>query len=402
MCADFARRLSELSWLLLFLCLTGLSPAVVADEPAEGDAGTIEGQADGVELLSMLGDRPAVVDEILVTATKRETSTQEIPMSIAVVGGETLRDSRIDELSQLSARVPNFTAGFGLITRPIVIRGLGSGQERSFEQAVAVFSDGLYQPRSRQTALPFLDVERVEVMRGPQAVIHGLNATAGAISIVTRRNDPGDPLSVELSTGYEFEHGGSTLTAAVGGSPFAELGLRAALRLAGGDRFFDNLTTGRREGGRDELFARLRAVWTPSSALSAQARFERGSFEVDGHLGEVFGLAAAVLDPADGRLNWQRTSDGSAIDSFGPGATLGLFGEDPGLVYETTTLAFHLDAALGTSTLSFSGGRSELDHTLTTDIDATALPILDAAIDETYEQTAFEARSASASSSSFS
>ncbi len=331
-----------------------------------------------------------VVEEITVTATKRETSTQEIPLSIEVVAGETLTALEIDEISDLSTLVPNFNAGFGLITEAITLRGVGSGQERSFEQAVALFSDGFYLPRSRQAALPFLDVERVEVMRGPQSVVHGLNATAGAVSIVTRRTLPGDPFTFDLTTGYELEHGGPTLSAAVGGSPTETLGLRAAFRFADSEGYFVNTASGREEGDRRERLGRLSAVWSPLEKLLLTAKVEHGGFDLDGHSGEIFGLAAAALEPSDGLLNWRRSSDGSSV------APQGVLGEDqPGVFLDSTLATLRLDAVVGESTLSFLGGFSELDYRLASDVDATAQPLFDAVLDEGYEQTGFELRWAS-------
>ena len=77
--------------------------------------------------------------------------------------------------------------GDAITTTAVSIRGVGSLPERGFEQSAGLFVGGVYMPRSRQYRAAFLDVERVEVMRGPQAVLHGLNPTAGDVSVVTRR-----------------------------------------------------------------------------------------------------------------------------------------------------------------------------------------------------------------------
>ena len=122
------------------------------------------------------------LEEVTVTATKREQSIQDIPISIQAITGEAIDDFAVTNIQDLSARVPNLIIGYGITAQSVSIRGLGSGQDRSFEQSVGMFSDGVYLPRSRQYRNPFFDVERVEVMRGPQAVLQGLNSTAGAIS----------------------------------------------------------------------------------------------------------------------------------------------------------------------------------------------------------------------------
>ena len=134
-----------------------------------------------------LAHAQSVLEEVIVTATKRVSSKQDTPISLETVSGEFLQNMSIGSLNELDDSVPNLSIGYGIATQAITMRGLGTGQERSFEQAVGMFIDGIYMPRSRQYQSPFLDVERVEVARGPQAVIHGLNATAGAISIVSNK-----------------------------------------------------------------------------------------------------------------------------------------------------------------------------------------------------------------------
>ena len=124
----------------------------------------------------------AQLEEVIVTATKRAESTQDIPMSVQAVSGERLEAMAITDLGDLSTTIPNFSIGDGLTTNLITMRGVGSGEDRSFEQSVSMFVDGIYMPRSRQTRSPFFDADRVEVLRGPQAVLFGLNSTAGAIS----------------------------------------------------------------------------------------------------------------------------------------------------------------------------------------------------------------------------
>ena len=97
----------------------------------------------------------AQLDEIVVTATKSEKSVQDVALSIEAVSGEFLEDFRVEGLKGLSDNIPNFTVSSGLTATNISMRGLGSGQERSFEQAVGMFIDGQYMPRNRQYRSPF-------------------------------------------------------------------------------------------------------------------------------------------------------------------------------------------------------------------------------------------------------
>jgi len=153
-------------------------------------------------LTSMQGMSMAL-EEITVTATKRVESIQEIPISMQVITGDKMEAAGITEFEALSTLVPNFSVGDGLVTNNVIIRGVGSGNDRGFEQSVGMFIDGVYMPRSRQYRSPFLDVERVEILRGPQAVLYGLNSTAGSINISTKTNRPGDEFEASLMGEYE-------------------------------------------------------------------------------------------------------------------------------------------------------------------------------------------------------
>lgn len=253
-----------------------------------------------------------VLEEVIVTATKRELSEQDIPISIETVAGDYIRNMSVNDLNDLDEAVPNLTVGYGITTQAITIRGLGTGQERSFEQAVGMFIDGFYMPRSRQYQSPFLDVQRVEVARGPQAVIHGLNATAGAISIVTNKTRPGDPFFAEMTADYELEYGGGSVIGVIGGSPSESLGLRAAIKYADRDGFFENTYTGVDEGDTDEVMARVSAVWDLDSNVTLTLKYEHGSAEMEGNTGEIYGTPGALATESP-RLSpgWTACSTGS-------------------------------------------------------------------------------------------
>ena len=170
----------------------------------------------------------AQLEEVIITATKRVESIQEIPMSIQAVTGESIQERGITSLDQLSATMPSFQVGDSLLTTSISMRGMGSQPERGFEQSVGMFIDGIYMPRSRQYRAPFMDAARVEILRGPQAVLFGLNSTAGAVNIITNSTMPGDEFSSDVTVGYETEYEGVTVQGYVGGSVGDTVGLRLA------------------------------------------------------------------------------------------------------------------------------------------------------------------------------
>ena len=120
--------------------------------------------------VALPGTAMAQLEEVVVTATKRTESVMDIPMSVQAISGERLDAMAIDELGDLATTIPNFSIGDGVTTNLITMRGMGSGEDRSFEQSVSMFVDGIYMPRSRQTRTPFFDADRVEILRGPQAL----------------------------------------------------------------------------------------------------------------------------------------------------------------------------------------------------------------------------------------
>ncbi|MGB0919893.1 MAG: TonB-dependent receptor [Alphaproteobacteria bacterium] len=130
------------------------------------------------------------LDEIVVTAQKRAENIQDVPLSISAVGGETLREKSIEDVNELGNYTPNtkITAGNGSGSF-IKMRGLGSGNNKGFEQAVGLIIDGVYYGRIDYLATALVDLDRVEVLRGPQGTLMGKNTIAGALSFTTMRPD---------------------------------------------------------------------------------------------------------------------------------------------------------------------------------------------------------------------
>ena len=168
----------------------------------------------------------AQLEEIIVTATKREESLQEIPISIVAQTGEQLNELNLVNPVDMATFIPNLTMRDTVIGIATVMRGVGTtGGNPAFEPSVASFIDGAYLGRDRTTTTAFLDLDRIEIVRGPQPLFAGQNAVAGALNLVSRR--PGDTLNGYLRTGlgsdeeYQFEF-------AVGGPVTDTFGARIA------------------------------------------------------------------------------------------------------------------------------------------------------------------------------
>jgi outer membrane receptor protein involved in Fe transport len=344
------------------------------------------------------------LEEVMVTATKRVESTQDIPMAVEAFDGETLNQLGVVDFATLSETIPNFNVGDGVVTTNVSMRGMGSGVDRSFEQSVGMFIDDIYMPRSRQYRSPFFDAERVEVLRGPQAVLFGLNSTAGAVAIHTARSRPGDDFGANLTLAYETEYEGVRGAVVLGGSPTDRLGLRFAAEYIDTDGYFDNDFNGKTEGNREAELYRLSAVWEPTDNLTIDAKYEWVDYDQDGSHGEAYGTdAAAILDGGDGKLNWRRNVDSSLIGTY-PKDAGGTQNVKPGLYQEIENASIKLDYLLGDYTLTGIFGYSDMEYSFGLDLDTIAggltpadinsgAGFIDASISpETYEQTSFEFR----------
>jgi len=329
------------------------------------------------------------LEEIVVVATMREESIQDVPISITATSGKLLQQNVIRDLEQLAIQIANMSLSASMVTDNIHIRGIGSGSERGFEQAVGLFNDNIYMPRSRQYRAPFIDVEDVEIARGPQSVLFGLNATAGAIAVHSARSRPGDDFVADVTAEYEAEYGGAALTTVLGGSPTDSLGLRFAARVFdSGDGYWENLVTGDDENSLKDTLVRGSLVYAPSEKLTVDVKLEYSEFERDGHFDELFTDAGARSDGSD-ELDWTRGQDGSLLP-------LHPVPQEPGFEGKSLNMAASVDYAMkGGGTLSTILGYSDYDWDIYWDLDSSPTAIIDSGTIEAYTQSSIEVRYAS-------
>lgn len=143
-------------------------------------------------------------DEIIVTAQKREQALQDVPVAISAFGASELSAKRITNVDQLSGIAPNLTIEAGNTTSSgiqVAIRGsVTSNVTTGEDPAVGIYLDGVYVGKGAGAVFDIVDLERVEVLRGPQGALFGRNTLAGAISLVTRK--PSDQLRIEGELTY--------------------------------------------------------------------------------------------------------------------------------------------------------------------------------------------------------
>jgi iron complex outermembrane receptor protein len=146
----------------------------------------------GVQSVSAqgIGGSPAVLEEVIVTAEKRAQSLQDAPLSILAFNADSLAQIGATGLGDLTLSIPNLsqiTFSVGNSTLRFYVRGIGqTDSQLTADSPVGVYLDGVYIARTSALALGIPDIERVEVLRGPQGTLFGRNTTGGAISIVTK------------------------------------------------------------------------------------------------------------------------------------------------------------------------------------------------------------------------
>ena len=210
------------------------------------------------------------VEEIIVTATKRAQALQDVPISVAVTGQQTLERAQIRDLIDLQSVVPSLkVAQFNAVGQTnFIIRGFGNGAGNDgIESSVGVFIDGVYRSRSGSALDDLPEVERIEVLRGPQSTLFGKNVSAGAISIVTKQPSFDFGGKVEASVGnYDLRQVKATITGPVA----KDLALRVSGSVNQRDGYSHNLTTGADVNDRDRWSVRGDLLWIPSDDTSVR------------------------------------------------------------------------------------------------------------------------------------
>lgn len=226
----------------------------------------------------------AVLEEVIVTAQKRAQSLQDVPISVQAVTGDTIEDAGIQRLEDLAAYVPNVHITEGFAGEIISVRGFGSGGNPSFEQAVATFIDGVYFGRAKQSLASFLDIERVEVLRGPQSTFFGNNAIAGALNIGTRR--PTEETEGSISVSYAPDDNEVDTTITYGGMISDTVGARVAIKHRTIDGYL-KLWDGGATPEKDTLVGRISLLWEASDNLEVFFKAEKGSEDTTGSTAQL-------------------------------------------------------------------------------------------------------------------
>ncbi|MDE2436506.1 MAG: TonB-dependent receptor [Sphingomonadales bacterium] len=325
------------------------------------------------------------LNEILVVAQKRVERLGDVPVSVGLVQAEQLRGLNLTNFEQMSHYVPAFNVAESASGNRITLRGISSGTNRGFEQSVGMFVDGIYTGRAAQFSSPFFDVERVEVLKGPQSILFGKNTVAGAVSIITAR--PSKREEISLSGGYETRLGGWDVSG-VFNKPLADnLQVRIAYKHEQRDKgFLYNTRTGENEPARLGNIARVSLAWQPGN-VEVNAKYEYSFGKRQGGLFQIF-----APGPFTGTF--------TAFDpKFESNLDLKLSNGAPGSDLNTISahnLALRVNLPLGSANLTSDTGYSTYKTSTTNeDSDFTPVPVLRFDNSEKYHQFSQEFRFAS-------
>jgi outer membrane receptor protein involved in Fe transport len=222
------------------------------------------------------------LEEIVVTAQRREQSLQDVPISIEVYSMDMLQKEGFNNLEELSAFAPGvFVNEGGDQGSDTFIRGFGTvGRNWANDSATPMFLDNVNLGQASMGAIAFMDTQRVEILKGPQPIHFGLNATGGALSIVSARptQEWDGYVNAEMGMSGDWSQykrfGDRELEAAVGGPITDTLSFRVAGRYESRDGHLRDAVTGFPMGYRNFIGGRFAVDWRPTDKLSVYSKLE--------------------------------------------------------------------------------------------------------------------------------
>lgn len=223
----------------------------------------------------------ATLDEVIVTAQRREQSLQDVPIAITAFNAETLERTAATGIQDIAAKAPGVTlTQFNIGEPQLYIRGVGSSSDSAAsDPSIGVSIDEVSIGRSGASALAFLDIERVEVLRGPQGTLYGRNASGGALNIYTRKPVFQNTGSLTARIGSFDEYG---LEGVVNRQLDDETAIRFAARYNTNDGYAENVPTGRGLEGGTSLGARV-SVLKEAGEWSLLLSGDYSKDDMDGH-----------------------------------------------------------------------------------------------------------------------
>jgi len=315
-----------------------------------------------------------VLEEVLVTATKREQSMQDIAVSVNALSETTLQDAGVVDAHDVAQLVPSLTISTNLspFASAVRIRGFGTAQnDPSLEASVAFVIDGIYMGRSGLGMSDLTDIERIEVLQGPQGTLYGKNSNAGVVSIITK-----SPNTEETEAYVEASLGDYDLQKYVG-SVSGPLSDSLAYRLSGSWHKHDGWLesdTGDDLNAVDDWNARGKVLWLPTDALSIQLTASHVERDTSCCATDATQTAAITDELLRQGLRVPRND---AFDYKNNVST------DANFELSADSIAVKVDYELSSATLTSLTAWNDYDYQTSYDADASDLAVL-AIVDDEY------------------
>ncbi|MES2860240.1 MAG: TonB-dependent receptor [Pseudomonadota bacterium] len=261
----------------------------------------------------------AQLGDIVVTARRREERAQEVPIALTVIGGEQLEETNTYNVGQLTQQAPSVQL---LSSNPrntaITIRGIGASYglaNDGLEQGVGIYVDQVYYARPATATLDFVDLERIEILRGPQGTLFGKNTTAGALNITTRDASFTPSGTAEVTVGsLNFLQAKATITGPIIDDTLAG---RLSIVSTRRDGTLENARVGRNQNDQHSFAVRGQLLWQPTEQLTIRAYgdWNRQLLEC---CTQVFVTAGATLKPLAQQYAALSAGRGYAVPSTNP------------------------------------------------------------------------------------
>jgi iron complex outermembrane receptor protein len=315
------------------------------------------------------GNALAQIEEVIVTATKRAQTLQEIPIAVSVVNAESIERAGVMDIKDLQTLVPSLrvTQLQSSANTNFIIRGFGNGANNAgIEPSVGVFIDGVYRSRVGSALADLPKVERIEVLRGPQSTLFGKNASAGVINVVTARPDldaySGSVGVVVGNYNQKVIKGDVTgpISDTVAFSAFGSMNQR--------DGYYDNNELGSEQNEMDRWSFRGQLLWAPTDLLELRLIVDAEGLEeiccgvanlLDGPTGDVVRALGGNLVP----------NDGFAYEGF--------YDFDPVTEIDTSGVSLELTYDFESVTLTSISAYRTLDQFQNGDVDYTSARLVD-------------------------
>ncbi len=329
-------------------------------------------------------DASPALQEIVVTAQRRSESIQNVSQTITAFSAQSLNDLGVKSTSDLSPITPNIMIAMpgGAGNQPlIVIRGIGSNDTNTNNAGPAgVYVDEIYLSSPSSQSFATFDLERVEVLKGPQGTLYGRNSSAGAINFISAK--PTDTPEADFHAEYS-SFNTVNLEGAAGGPLASGLDGRAAFVVNESDGYFHNTYTGTSENGANNYALRFALQWKPLDALKLLFNVHGG--QVDNrpteyrHIGDFVPGTQSAQVPT--QCSASAANAGECVDIYGVGTPnnfySGAFSRREHLKVNSAGSYLRADYTLGNLTLTSLTAFEHLDKVHPEDTDATANKMLD-------------------------